>query len=443
MWTGLLVVVASMVGVGILTTSGYIIDATGNHFAMLLLWVLGGVLAVAAALTVAEMATALPHVGGDYVYVHEAYGGGWGFVYGWATFLCGFAGPISVVGHVSSEYLLRSIRPLVAADSGWHDLILSHPARLAAGWIVVLTSLHCLGQRESAWVQFATTAFKIGTLLLLVVAGLASPNGSYSHFAAGTPISEQAASPLAVGLIYVMYSYTGWNAAAYLGGEIRDPKRNLPRCLVGGCVVVMGLYLLLNLVYAYALDPREIQKLPDSEVEPVAQLAAQQLFGPRITGVLSMAIGLGVLASLSAYILTGPRVALAMARRGLFPKAFGRLHADRGTPVPALILQGMLSLIFLSAGTFRQLLDFTSVGLALLSGLMISSIFLLRRRSDLVATFRVPLYPLPPVLYMVFTAWMVCYTVYNTPIPSLICIGSILLAIPFYHIAFAKSSGMS
>lgn len=434
LWTGLFVVIASMVGVGILTTSGYTIHATGSHTALLLLWALGGLLALCGALTVTELATAVPHVGGDYVFVRMAFGPEWGFTYGWATFLCGFAGPIAVVAHAACEYILLAVRPLAGQRWPLLDELIYHPGRVATIVVIVLTFLHCQGQRQSAFVQNAMTVFKIVTLLGLVIVGLLSPYGRMSHLVAGTPLTEVALSPLAVGLIYVMYSYTGWNAAAYLAGEIANPPRNLPRCLIGGCLAVTVLYLLLNLTYAYALEPAEVQQLPIQRVEAIAELAAVKLLGPQIAMPLSVIIGVGVLASLSAFILTGPRVALAMSRDGLLPPIAGQVHASRGTPIPAMVLQAIVAVTLLQFSKFQALLDMTSVGLAVMSGLMVCSIFVLRSRPDLEFPFRMPLYPLPPLLFLGFTVWMVVYTVASKPTESLICLIGIFAAVPLYHL---------
>ncbi|MBX9628004.1 MAG: APC family permease [Gemmataceae bacterium] len=401
-WAGHLVVMGSMIGAGILTTSGYTLRATGNPQALLALWALGGLLAVCGALTVAELATALPRSGGDYVFVRAAFGPGAGFVSGWATFVLGFAAPTAVIAHLAVSYLTAGVpdRPGWVVPAG------------ATALILAVAVVHTRGARQSAWLQSAATATTAAVLVALGAGGLLVGTGSWDHFRqGGWPTGDQW-GPLAAGLIYVGYAYAGWNAAGYLAGEVRDPARTLPRCLVGGAASVIALYLLVNVAYVYALDPAVMTAKSPAEVERVAELAAAALFGPEVAGVVAVALGLTLLASVSAYMLTGPRVAYAMARDGAFPAFAGRLHPTRGTPAAATLTQAALaSGMVWAAGSFKDLLDYAAVGLAALAGLTVAAVFPLRRRAGLVHPYRVPLYPLPPLLFLLLTGWTVGYSV--------------------------------
>ncbi len=407
-WTGHFVVLASMIGAGILTTSGYTLQATGNPAALLALWLLGGVMALAGAITIAEVATALPQAGGDYVFVREGFGPGAGVVAGWATFVVGFAGPTAVVAHLALAYLtapfadrLASILPPWAARSA-----VPIEASLLIG---LVTFLHCLGHRESARFQALVTSFKIVLLVGLGVGGIAFGNGDWRHLAVGSSWPTATQWPaLATGLIYVSYAYSGWNGAAYLAGEIRDPSRLLPRALIWGTLSVVVLYLLVNLTYVYALDPAAMtaRSPMDPEVEKVAELAVAQLFGRTAANAFAILVGLSLVASVSAYILTGPRVTFAMAQDGVFPTFAGRLHTTREVPVRATVAQGLTAIVLVWSGTFLQLLDYTSVGLAVVSAMVVASVFPLRRR-PVPSPYRLPLYPLPPLLYIGLVAWTV------------------------------------
>lgn len=430
-WTGLFVVAASMVGVGILTTSGYTLRDTGSAAALLGLWAVGGLLALAGALSMAELATTFPKVGGEYVFVREAFGPPIAFLYGWSTILLGFAGPIALVAHAAAVYCLAPVKeawpaPFESALAAWY------PPAIATIWIAVFTIAHCLGQRESAWVQGFTTTFKLLTLGGMALAGFFFGTGDWNNLVAGAPLATQQPGVLATSLVYVMYSYTGWNGAVYLAGEVRDPSRNLPRCLLAGCLLVTGLYLLLNLAYAFALDPVSLRGESGEQIEAVADLAARRLFGPRLAGPLSGLVGLGILASLSAFILTGPRVAFAMARDGLFPRVAGQVHQGRSTPVAATFAIGVLATIILWSGSFKQLLDFTSVGLSVVAALVVASIFPIHHRPGLTRPFRVPLYPLPPALFLVVSAWMIARATWANWIPAVLSLASILASLPVY-----------
>jgi APA family basic amino acid/polyamine antiporter len=246
--------------------------------------------------------------------------------------------------------------------------------------------------------------------------------------------------------VYVGYAYAGWNGAAYLAGEIRDPNRNLPRCLIGGAATVMVLYLLVNLTYVYAIDPRAMPVRSKDEAEEIAKLAAQALFGDTTARLIAAALGLCLVAAVSAYLLTGPRVAYAMARDGMFPAFAARLHPTRRTPAAAGITQTLAAAALVWAGTFRELLDYASVGLAVLTGLTVSSVFALRRRTDLPQPYRLPLYPLPPLIFLVLTAWTVGYFVHKeivvdgrVPGPALLSLATLLFGIPLSRLLADRS----
>lgn len=430
-WAGYLVVVGSMIGAGILTTSGYTLRQTGNPTTLLALWVIGGVLAVCGALAVAELATTLPRSGGDYVYVREAFGRGAGIVSGWATFALGFAAPTAVIAHIAMTYLLGPFAGAIAATlPGW---LAERAVPAAASALIVAVGFgHTLGHRHSSWLQTAATLTTVAVLVALGVGGLLFGNGNWNHLDAGGWPRDGEWPALATGLIYVGYAYCGWNAASYIAGEIRDPARTLPRCLVGGAVTVMALYLLVNLAYVYALDPAAMAAKSEDEVKQVATLAAAALFGADFARVTSAAIGLSLTAAVSSYLLTGPRVAFAMARDGAFPGYAGALHPVRGTPAAATLTQVGLAAALVWSGTFLELLNYATIGLAVLTGLTVASLFPLRRRSDLPHPYRLPLYPLPPLAYLILTTWTVGYAVYDpsTRTAAILSLATVLAGIP-------------
>jgi APA family basic amino acid/polyamine antiporter len=326
------------------------------------LWVVGGLLALCGAVTVAELATTLPRSGGDYVFVREAFGQGAGFVSGWATFTLGFAAPTAVVAHLSLTYL-------IAPYTGALAQVLPEwaAARIvpfgATVLILAVAVTHTLGHRHSSRLQTVATAATAGVLLALGAGGILFGRGDWHHLSAGGWPTAGQWPALAGGLIFVSYAYTGWNAATYLAGEVRDPVRVLPRCTIGGVVTVIVLYLLVNLAYVYALDPADLAGLGEDEVERVAELAIHSLFGRTAADVVAVAFGLTQVASVSAYLLTGPRVAFAMARDGVFPRFAGRLHPTRETPAAATMTQAAIAVGLVWSGSFQELLNYASVGL--------------------------------------------------------------------------------
>jgi APA family basic amino acid/polyamine antiporter len=420
-----------MIGAGILTTSGYTLRDTGNPPALLALWAVGGLLAICGALTVAELATALPRSGGDYVFVRVAFGREAGFISGWATFVLGFAAPTAVVAHLALTYLLQPylahLEPVLPEGIGSRVV----PAG-ATVLILAVTILHTQGHRQSTWLQLTATLLTTAILVGLAIGGILFGQGNWKHLASGGwPTGDQWPA-LAIGLIYVGYAYTGWNAAGYLAGEIRDPARTLPRCLIGGTATVTILYLLVNLAYVYALNPETLQAKSDDEVKQVAELAVLALFGQTTARVVSAALGLCLIASVSAFMLTGPRIAFAMAQDGVFPRYASRLHPVRGTPALAILTQAALAIALVWAGTFRELLDYAAVGLVVLSGLTVASVFPLRRRTGLVHPYRLPAYPFPPLAYLILTVWTVGYALSEPERrwPAILSLATLLLGLP-------------
>lgn len=427
-WAGHFVVVASMVGAGILTTSGYTLQATGNPAALITLWVVGGLMALAGACTIAELATALPHAGGDYLFVREGFGRGAGFVAGWATFVLGFCGPTAVIAHIAVTYLTSAFADNFPGGlPGW---VVPAGASLL---IAAVTVVHCLGQKESGRFQMAVTTVTIFLLVSVGVGGLLFGKGDWTHLNAGHWPAASQWPALATGLIYVSYAYSGWNGAGYLAGEIRNPAKLLPRTLLWGTLTVISLYLLVNLAYVFALDPVEMteRSFDDPAVQRVAETAVTRMFGREVANVFGVLIGLSLVASASAYVLTGPRVTFAMARDGYFPAFAGRLHPHRGIPVWATLAQGGVAAALLWVGSFEKLLDYVSVGLAAVSGLVVASVFPLRRRRT-PGTFRLPLYPLPPLLYLTIIAWSIVAQLLDPEkvVFALLSLGTIAAGIP-------------
>jgi APA family basic amino acid/polyamine antiporter len=240
-------------------------------------------------------------------------------------------------------------------------------------------------------------------------------------------------------LVYISYAYTGWNAASYLAGEISDPGRRLPQAILIGTAGVIALYLGLNTVYALALPAAEVRAIAErdgfSAVAPIAELAARRLFGPTVSAPLSIAVGLTMLAPLSAYVLTGPRVAYAMARAGHFPAIAGRLSPRSQAPAVATALQLAWALLLLWTGSFESIVIYAGVGLALFSMLAVSSIYVLRRtRPDLPRPFRTPGYPAVPAVFLVTTALLSVAAFVQRPWISLYSFLSILAGLPVYYL---------
>jgi APA family basic amino acid/polyamine antiporter len=425
--TATFVVIASMVGTGILVSPGYAILALESYSTLLLLWAIGGVLAVCGALTIAELAAAMPRAGGEYVYLREAYGPLPGFLAGWTSFFLGFSAPLAINAHLAATYLLSPIDSPTAPAAPWLR------TALGACLIVAVTVPNVLGYRHSAWTQNLTTLIKLSLLGGVVVVGFAIGNGKLEHLSGGKPLTELDYGVASTQLFYIMIAYTGWNAAGYVAGEVRTPGRTLPRSILLGCGLVVVLYLAMNLVFAYALPVADATAIADAE--RFALIAVARLFGDGAASVFAFAVGLALLATLSAFVVTGPRIYYAMARDGLFPALAGVVHPRTGLPVQSIVLQSACALAILSCGTFQQVYQYTAVGLSLFSMLFISAVFVLRvRRPELARPFRTPGYPVVPAVYLLATLWMVGCGFQQWPGPSTVSLLSILAGVPIYFL---------
>ncbi len=425
--TAVFVVVSSMIGTGVLTTSGFTVALVGSNELMLVLWVVGGVLAACGALTLCELAAAIPESGGEYVFLREAYGPTAGFLSGWVSFLIGFGGPIAASSAASAKYLLMPLG-LDAATAPGAEL------GTASGIVIALGIIHCLGRRVTSRAQATMTIVKLGFLVLFAAAGLVAGSGRWVTLADRPALSPSLALTMASSLVYITYAYSGWSAAAYVAGEVRQPQRILPLGILLGTGTVTLLYLALNTAYALALPAAEIQSIVAAHgldaVAPIAQLASDRLFGATIAMPLSVAIGLTLLASVSAYVLTGPRVAAAMAQAGQFPSAAGRVTAH-GAPAIATAMQVTWSLVLLWTASFEVILLYAGVGLAIFSMLSVAAVFVLRvRRPDLSRPFRTPGYPLVPAVYLLGTGLLTAAVCIERPVVAAVSIATIAAGVP-------------
>ena len=420
--TSTYVVVASMVGTGILISPGYMMASLQNYPVIFGLWALGGLLALCGALCVAELAAALPRAGGEYVYLREAYGPMPAFLSGWTSFLVGFSAALAMAGYIAALYLLT---PFGLTEDGTRKAV-------AAVIIVAVTLPNLFGPRQSAWTQNLTTIFKLGLFLTLVALAFLCGKGRLAHIAEGRAIREVDLGTAATQLFYVMFAYTGWNAASYLAGEVKNPGKILPRSLLLGTGLVIVLYLALNLVFAYAVPLADVGF---DNAEQIPQLAVENLFGPGVSSIFSVLLGLTFLATVSAFVITGPRVYYAMARDGLFPSVAGRISSKGRVPVYAMLAQSVCAIIILFVTDFQNLYQYASVGLSIFAMLFIGAVYVLRwRRPDMERPFRVPGYPVVPAIFMAVILFMTVFAFKQWPKPSIYSLGSIFAGIPVYYV---------
>ncbi len=389
-------VVANMVGTGIFTTSGFLIADLGRPLYVLGLWLLGGLAALCGALVYAELGSALRRAGGEVVFLARAWHPSVAFAAGWISLVVGFAAPVAASSMAFGTYLhaATGAPPLVAA------VLL----------IIVVSFAHAGDVRLGGRFQLVVTGVKLALLFLLLGASLLSDALDPSRLFAEAEGVTPSWSAAAVGLIFVSYAYSGWNAAAYLAGEIDDAERNIPRALLIGSSFVTVLYLALNALFFSAAPAVALA----GKVE-VGHIAAVHLFGEDIGRAFSTAIALALVSSVSAMILAGPRVAVFLAEERLLPAALGRRRAG-GSPVVAVISQAVLAIICALTATFDSLLVFVGFTLSVTAAATVLGAWRLRiTEPELERPFRTPLWPLPAIVFVGLATWMVAFSLSERP----------------------------
>ncbi len=386
-----MLVVGSVVGAGIFLVGGFVAASVESPAGFLGAWLLGGLFALAGALCNGELGVLFPRGGGEYVYLSEAFGPALGFLSGWTSFWIGFPGSIATL----ASGFGRNVRVLAGLSPGWENVV-----GIAA--VVLLTGVNVLGLRRGKHAQNALSLAKLLAFGLVIVLGVFFGHGRAAHFHPFFADGGPHLTGLAAALIPIYFAYSGWNAATYVAGEMRDARRDLGRALAFGTLGCVVLYLAVNAGFLSALGLAGLRASTD-----VAGATAAATFGPGMGSFVTALVALAVLSSLQATIVTGPRIYHAMADDGLFVPRLARLHPVTRAPVAALVAQGLLSCVLLVSGRFELLLNFTTFALCLFSTICVAAVIVLRvRRPDLPRAWKTPGYPVTPVLFIVGNGWV-------------------------------------
>ncbi len=437
---GASIIVSNVIGSGIFIVPALVAIWIPNVWLMLAAWAVGGMLAFTGAMAYAELAALRPHAGGEYVYLREAFGPTIGFLTGWTSFIAGFSGAIAAsavgfatfVGHLFP--MAADSLPLFQVPLVFVSLTVSSQTLVALALIAVLTVIHVRGLGPGRLVQNILAISKVAVLVILIVAGFAIGNGNASNFSgANQPVAVEL---WFLALIPIMFSFSGWNAAAYVAGEIRDPERNVPLAMALGTVTVVVIFLCLNVLYVFAMPLHEIAAVDVRVIDAVAG----RLLGPEVATSIAAASAVMIAASVSAMIMAGPRVYYAMARDGQFFSAAARVHPVFRAPAVAIIAQSLWSAILVLAGTFDQLLLYTGFAVTLFAGTAVAALFVLRQKIKKTShPFRAWGYPVAPAVFVAVSAAMVVNYVWRQPLESGVGIVCIAAGIPLYWM-FNKNS---
>ena len=400
------------------------------------MWIFGGLLTLAGALSYAELAAAIPEAGGEYAYLREAYGPLWGFLYSWTQMWVAKSGSIATLATGFFYYLANFFPSLdrvfyrVPLPLGPHGapLDLRWGQLLAIALIAALAWLNYFGVKLGGDVQVAVTGIKVVLIAGIIVAGLGFGSPHAPDPPGNIPLTPLTAAGFFAALVAALWAYDGWNNVAMVASEVRDPQRNLPRALIGGTLGVIAIYLLASAAYFRVLSPEQVGASPR-----VAGEMMRRILGAAGAGGVSIAAMISIFAALNGSILTGARVPYAAARQGYFFRSIARVDAKRHTPgVSILALCAWSSLLVLS-GSYSQLFTYVIFSSWILYGMATAAVIVLRiKQPDLPRPYRTPGYPVVPVLFVLVAGVFIVSTLWDSPRESLMGIGLILLGLPFY-----------
>jgi APA family basic amino acid/polyamine antiporter len=432
---GAAIIVSNVIGGGILFLPPQIAASVPSAMMFLSTWLAGGLLAFAGAMAYAELAALRPRAGGEYVYLREAYGPLAGFLTGWTSFVAGFSGAIAANAMFLTFYLERFIpgaansTPLFVVPIPFVPMTFSVQALIAIAAIVAAAFVHIVGVGPGRTVMNLLAALKVAAFVGFIAFGLALGTGSASNL-------QQAAAPVTASgwlfaLIPIMFTYSGWNAAAYMAEETRDPGRNVPLALAIGTVAVTVIYLLMNVLFVYVMSIGGLAAVQGS----VLDVVADRLLGVRAGDIMGIVSIISLAAGISAFTFAGPRVYFAMARDGAFFRSAAHIHPHFKTPAVSIIAQAAFAILLVLTGSLDALANYVGFAITLFLGLAVAAVFVLRAREpDAPRPFRAWGYPVTPAIFTIASAVIVVNAFYSDTRRTLIGAAIILAGIPVYAI---------
>ena len=410
--TATAIVVANMIGAGIFTSLGFQLVDTVNSWSIIILWLLGALMALCGALSYAELGTYWKRSGGEYHFLSRAFHPLVGYLSGWVSLTVGFAAPVALSGMALGEY----IGPYL----GINEVV------LALTTIILISGFHSISLKKSSLVQNITTLLKVCLILVLLFFGFKESSAETAFLWDQSWKTEVVLPAFAVSFVYVTFSYSGWNAAAYIVDEIRDVRKSLPRALLTGTLLVSVLYLALNLVFLKHSPVENIQ----GELE-IGKITALSLFGDTGGELISFGIAFLLISSISAMVWAGPRVTQVMGEDHRFWRWFS-VKTSKQIPRRAIWLQTAITIAMVLTGTFEQVMIYSGFVLQLSAALAVAAVFVVRKRRTAHNGFKSPLYPLPQIIFLLLSAWVLVYLILAQPLESGLGLINILIGFLVY-----------
>jgi APA family basic amino acid/polyamine antiporter len=435
LWSAIAVVIGTTIGSGIFRSPAGIAEKLPGPLPMGAVWVMGGLLALCGALSLAEIASAYPRTGGVYAFVKEGFGNLPAFMFGWAEVSVIRASSVGAIAITFAEYFLRAIGidPSVEPNHQYAKYI-------AAGAITAMGIVNILGVRWGTLVLNLTTIAKYGGLLFIIMLAFALglPQTGGANFTPAAPPGSFSISMFGLALVSVLWAYDGWADLSYAAGEVKDPERNMPRALIGGTIAIIAIYLLANLAYLSVLSVTEI-----SQSRLVAADVAYKLIGQAGVTFVGITVMLSTFGTLTGSLFTSPRIFFAMAEDGLFFKFVAKVHPKFHTPHVAIWINIVLAVIFVLFLTFEQLADAFVTAIVPFYALSVAALFVFRKRPGYKPAFRTPGYPFVPLLFVVSTIYLLANGLIDPGSRNLTAaaLGVILLGIPVYYATVGRKQG--
>jgi APA family basic amino acid/polyamine antiporter len=416
--TALALAAADMIGTGVFTSLGFQVRDIPSGFSLLMLWVVGGIVALCGALSYAELAAAFPRSGGEYNFLSRSFHASIGFMAGWISATVGFAAPVALAAMAFGQYFAGAVpgSPALA---------------LGAGMTVLVTLVHLKGVRHGSILQDISTFIKLGLIAVLIVAGFALGTGQNISFVPSVAdIGYITGTPFGLSLVFVLYSYSGWNAATYIAGEIKDAHKNLPRSIVAALLIVTGLYVALNAVFLYTTPVQELAGQVD-----VGLIAGRHIFGDAGGRIVAALICIGLVSSVSAMMWIGPRVAMVMGEDVPLLRFFSRTSA-KGVPVPAMLFQLAAAAALMATGSFDAVVNFIQFSLTFCSFLTVLGVIVLRyRQPDLPRPYKAWGYPVTPLIFLAVTLFVLTHLAIERPLQSFASFCTLMAGLLLYAIS--------
>lgn len=415
--TATCIVVANMIGTGVFTSLGFQVIGIQSGFTLLFLWIMGGVFAVCGALAYSELGAAMPRSGGEYYYLSRIYHPVVGFLSGWVSVTVGFAAPIAASAMALGAYF-SSVFPLIS------------PLAIALFVVFGVSLIHVRNMVLGSYFQQIFTVLKVVLIIILIGCGLifAEPQ-NLEFLPSTTDLSSIFSSPFAISLVYVTYSYSGWNAAIYLASEVEEPEKNIPRSLIIGTLIVTGLYLLLNFIFLHSTP---IDKLA-GELE-VGYIAANQIFGSQGAKIMGLLISFGLISSISSMVLAGPRVTQVIGEDISIFNILAKRNTN-GIPFYAIFLQLFIVTVLLVTSSFEAIITYLGFTLTLSSFMTVLGVFIYRMRyPQLPRPYQTWGYPLTPIIFLLISLWILVFLLFSKPVESFAGVGTLAVGLIIYFL---------